>query len=82
MAGLALEVCAEMDLRMGGEPEMCTVVAELRKWSAHGLGDEIRCRTGERIVDGRFAGFGEDGALLLDRDGVRLEIRSSEIVEV
>lgn len=80
-AGLAVEICRAVDAFLASPVPMADVVAGYRGWSVHAVGDALRCRRGDGFVAGEFAGFGEDGSLLLETGGRLLRLASSEIVE-
>lgn len=53
-----------------------------RRLSVHEPGERLRCRIGEKTLEGAFAGFGERGFLRLERDdGETLEIATGDLIE-
>jgi len=55
--------------------------ARYREQSVHRLGERIRCRVGEGVIEGLFRGFDEHGRLLLDRDGEVVPLSAGEVIE-
>jgi BirA family biotin operon repressor/biotin-[acetyl-CoA-carboxylase] ligase len=79
---LLLEAVAEV---VGATPQSRwaadEVVARYRRWSAHRVGDSLRCRTGEATVEGRFRGFDEEGRLRLETAAGERLLASGEVIE-
>jgi biotin-(acetyl-CoA carboxylase) ligase len=48
--------------------------------SVHRPGELMRVRSGAEVLSGRFAGFGDDGRLLLEVDGARREFLAAELI--
>ena len=54
-------------------------IEELRSLSAHAEGDLIRARLGGRTIEGSFAGFDENGFLVVESASGREVVRSGEV---
>ncbi|MGD2114216.1 MAG: biotin--[acetyl-CoA-carboxylase] ligase [Acidobacteriota bacterium] len=61
--------------------DVAHAIALFRELSVHRAGDPIRCRTGDEVVTGTFAGFDDRGFLRLDRNGEERLIPAGEIIE-
>ena len=81
IAQLAAEIGQSLSKFLEAPIPMAEVVDEYRIWSQHTLGDRLRCRVGNEVIEGEFAGFDPGGALLLERRGRVRRLTSSEIVE-
>jgi BirA family transcriptional regulator, biotin operon repressor / biotin---[acetyl-CoA-carboxylase] ligase len=47
---------------------------------AHPPGSPLRVTTGERVIEGRFADLGQDGALILDTNDGQLRVVAGDVV--
>lgn len=56
-------------------------ISAYRERSSHRLGDRLRCRLGERTVEGEFLGFDDSGHLELATAAGREVITAGEIIE-
>lgn len=81
MAQLAYELSEAISGFGQSTESLAEVVARYRPWSAHRVGDHLRCRVANKEVEGDFEGFDEDGALLLCQRGRVIRLAASEIVE-
>ncbi|MFP3941210.1 MAG: biotin--[acetyl-CoA-carboxylase] ligase [Thermoanaerobaculia bacterium] len=61
--------------------ELAYAVDAYRRLSAHRPGDRVRCRVGDRVVDGELLGFSPEGFLRLAQEGQELVVGAGEIVE-
>lgn len=61
--------------------ELAYAVDAYRHLSAHRPGDRVRCRVGDRVVDGELLGFSPEGFLRLSQEGQELVVGAGEIVE-
>lgn len=81
IADLAFAIGGSVNALLAVLPPLPETVSDYRSLSVHVPGDHLRCRRGEGFVEGTFAGFDRDGALLLDENGAILRLASSEIME-
>lgn len=61
--------------------ELAYAVDAYQRLSVHRPGDRVRCRVGQRDVDGEFLGFTPEGFLRLAHEGQELVVGAGEIVE-
>ncbi len=81
LAGFAIELLRAVveDLPRTADPE--AAVEGYRRLSVHRPGDLLRCRVGERRVEGRFAGFDPRGFLRLEGWQGEVLLASADLVE-
>ena len=78
---LTWDLVAGLEAELEHLGDMAYAAAAYRGLSVHRPGDLITARSGEEIVEGRFAGFDDSGRLLLDRDGEELRLTAGEVIE-
>ncbi len=64
--------------RLGPEPGLA---ARFRRWLVHAPGDEMRVRSGDELIHGRFVGLDDWGHLRLATAAGELAIATGEILE-
>lgn len=75
------ELVAGLEEELAHLGDLAYATAAYRELSAHRPGDRLRCRSGNDVVEGTFAGFDEEGHLELVRNGETVRLSAGEIVE-
>lgn len=81
LAGVARELVAALEAELAHLGDLAYATAAYRPLTVHRPGDRIRCRMGDEVVEGTFAGFDDRGHLVLARDGEEMRVAAGEIVE-
>jgi BirA family biotin operon repressor/biotin-[acetyl-CoA-carboxylase] ligase len=81
LAALTWELVASVEQALGQLADGSFRVADYAELSIHRPGERISCRVGEDTVFGEFAGFSDDGRLILEFGGGRTTVSAGEIVE-
>lgn len=84
LAELTWELVAGVEREFGHRGDPAYAVESYRAHSVHRPGDRLVCRigsgTGEQVIEGDFAGFDEQGLLLLDTAGGRQRLSAGEVI--
>lgn len=78
---LARALVAGIEAELSHLGDLERAVPAYRELSAHRPGERLRCRSGEKTVEGEFDGFDERGHLRLRRGGETVLLAAGEIVE-
>lgn len=57
------------------------ILSDWRSLTIHQNGDPIRCRVGEEIFEGKWAGIDDAGRALLDQNGTPLRVPAGDLVD-
>lgn len=57
------------------------ILEEWRSQTVHRPGDAIRCRVGEEVIAGNWAGIDEAGHAMLDRDDEQVRIPAGDLID-
>jgi BirA family transcriptional regulator, biotin operon repressor / biotin---[acetyl-CoA-carboxylase] ligase len=84
LAELTWELVAGVERELAHRRDPAYAVESYRAHSVHRPGDRLVCRigsgTGEQVIEGSFAGFDEQGLLLLDGAGGRQRLSAGEVI--
>ncbi len=81
LAALAIELLEAVVDALPLADDAAEAVEGYRRLSVHRPGEALRCRVGERLVEGSFVGFDPRGFLRLERRGEELLLAAADLVE-
>ncbi len=81
IAELAARLVAALDSALEGEAPASEIVGRYRQLSLHRVGDRIRHRRGDDVVEGEFRGFDRHGFLRLLVGGEERLLTAGEVAE-
>jgi BirA family biotin operon repressor/biotin-[acetyl-CoA-carboxylase] ligase len=84
LARLSIVLAEAVESRLGeglsaSGPGLAALLARYRELSAHRLGDLLTVTAGDRVLEGRFAGFASTGQLRLATPGGELLVGAGEV---
>ncbi len=80
LAELTWELVEGVERELAHRRDPAYALAAYRALSVHRPGDRLICRVGEQVIEGTFAGFDEQGLLLLDGDVGRQRLSAGEVI--
>lgn len=81
LAAVTWELVEGVERELGRLEDGSFRASDYIELSVHRRGERIACRVGEETVSGDFAGFSDEGRLILETAGERKVVSAGEIVE-